>query len=96
MKHVRQSSVQEWYSSELSIEVEDIAAIQKLCLLTEEENDALHQQCGIPACFLLPQYDNRSAKRFCVPLCLERRLKKYNGKDILEAFDRPQKSCGNF
>ena len=53
---------QEWYSSELSVEVKDIASIQKLCLLMEEKNDALHQQCGIPACFLLPQYDSRSAK----------------------------------
>ena len=53
---------QDWYSSDLSIEAKDIAAIKKLCLLTEEKNDALHQQCGIPACFLLPQYDNLSAR----------------------------------
>ncbi len=53
---------QEWYSSELLIEAKDIASIRRLCLLTEEKNDALHQQCGIPSCFLLPQYDKHSAK----------------------------------
>ena len=91
---------QEWYSSELSIETEDIASIKKLCMLTEEENDALHQQCGIPACFLLPQYDNRSAQeilRFSLPRTSSQKIQRqaiFRGfltdpKSLAEIFEDP-------
>ena len=88
---------QEWYSSGLSIEVEDIASIQKLCLLTEDENDALHQQCGIPACFLLPQYDNRFAQEILRSSLPRTSSQKYNGKSIFRGFlTELQKSGGNY
>ena len=52
---------QNCYANAKEIEGEDISALTKLCSLLDERGNATDQQCGIPACFILPQQNSLSA-----------------------------------
>ena len=73
-----------WYAKGKTIEDSDILALKNLCLYIEDNSDFISQQCGIPACYLLPMYDSKTAQE----IVLSSRPTKSGQKMVRQALFR--------
>jgi hypothetical protein len=88
---------QGWYATKYTVESKDLPSIQKLCLFTEKGGDALHQQCGMPACFILPQYDTKVAQDILLSSLPQRSAQKMSRQAIFRGYlQKPKSLAGLF